>query len=460
MMSLVVFYLKDIDMRNAFNQPRNIISLEMIDYQDDKFGIKLEAILTDLHTKMKDSTYKANKDVRDSIEVELLKKAIFDRLGIKVKVITNSILAAVLPFYPTTHHIFLHDFWRGNVDIPDQEKLLRESNNKVGFVDLKKVKLGGVFSEYENTLYMNFSQLFFQFNLSVQETVAVMFHELGHIFEVCEYSDRLNTNNQILAQIAKDLSKNKKEKNISYIFKNLKHINEEVTEADVEKIINGTKIVAGYTWFKVVMGSVSQQLRESKYDETSFEQLADNFATRFQYGRPLVTGLDKIMIEYFSPERVRAARIFSMIMNAFGSLYLTVGIIGTAFAGMFPLTLLLIFFFWLILLASGEKNKDYTYDELRVRYARIRNEYVGMIKNMNLADDETKIQVKEILDNIHTIDGIMEDVEQYKSIFNILGNLFFKSNRDALSSIKEQQLLESLAFNDLFVKSAQLQHQG
>ena len=447
-------------MRDVFNRPRNIISLEMIDYQDDKFGIKMEAILTELHQKMKDRIYKGNKDVRDSVELKQLKDVIFHRLGIKVKIITNSILAAVLPFYPTTHHIFLHEFWRGNVDIPDQDKLIKEANNKVGFVDLKKAQLGGVFSDYENTLYMNFSELFFQFNLTVQETVAVMLHELGHVFVACEYSDRLNTNNQILAQIAKDLSKNKKEKNVSYIFKNLKHINEEITEGDVDKIVNGTKIVAGYAWFKVVMGSVNQQLKESKYDQTSFEQLADNFAARFQYGRPLITGLDKITIEYLSPERVRGARIFSMLMNAISFLYMTAGIVGTVVTGMFPLTLLLLFFLWLILLMSGEKNKDYTYDELRIRYARIRNEYVGMIKHMNLADEDIKSQVKEILDNIQVIDGIVEDVEQYKTIFNILGNLFFKSNRDAASSIKEQQLLESLAFNDVFIKSAQLQHQG
>jgi len=449
-------------MRNAFNQPRNIISLEMIDYQDDKFGIKLEAILTDLQKKIIDRVYKANRDVRDSVEVKLLKEAIFDRLGIKVKVVINSALAAVMPFYPTANHIFLHSFWRGHahLHLPDQYKLLKESNNKVGLVDLKKAKIGGIFSDYENTLYMNFVELFKTYNLSVQEVTAVMLHELGHVFVSCEYSDRLNSTNQILAQIAKELSSDKKQKNFTYLFKELKNYNSQITEADIEKVVNGTKIVAGLTWFQAVIGTVGQQLKNTKYDETSFEQLADNFAARFQYGRPLISALDKLSIAHLNPAKVRGARTFSMLLNGFSFIYLTAAIIGTFTAGLFPITIIVAFLLYICMKWSGEQYQDYTYDELRLRYSRVRNEYISMIKQLDLADSEIKDQIKDILDNVQIIDSIIEDTEQYKSIFNILGNLFFKSNRDALSSIKEQQLLESLAFNDLFVKSAQLQHQG
>ena len=445
-------------MREIFNKPRDLISLEMIDYQENKFGIHLESILTNLQSKIQNNVYRANKDIRDSKEVEELKKAIYKRLGIKVKVVTNSILAAVLPFYPTSHHIFLNQYWRGHAhnQLPDQAKLVKESEKAIGYVNLDKAQLGGVFSEYENTLYMNFYDLFVTFKLTVPETVAVMLHELGHIFYACEYSDRMNTTNQVLAEVTKTLSSKDREKKLNYIFKNLQSINHEVTEADVDKIVNGNKIVAGYAFFKVVMGSVASQLKESKYDETSFEQSADNFAARFQYGKPLVTGLDKLMIAGFSPEKSQDARTFSVIIESFTLIYMLTGFVGTIVAGMFPLTLLIAFFIYVLISMSGEKNQDYTYDELRIRYARIRNEYVGMIKKLDLTDDDIKRQVKDILDSIVIIDNTINDTQQYKTIFNILGNLFFGSSRNAMNAIKEQQLLESLAFNDLFIKSAQL----
>jgi hypothetical protein len=431
----------------------------MIDYQDNKFGIHLETILTSLQTKIQNNTYRANKDIRDSQEVDELKKAIYKRLGIKVKLVTNSILAAVLPFYPASHHIFLNEFWRGRAhnELPDQVKLIKEAEKSVGYVNLDKAQLGGVFSEYENTLYMNFYDLFITYKLTVPETVAVMLHELGHIFYACEYSDRMNTTNQVLAEVTKTLSSKDREKKLNYIFKNLQSINHDITEADVEQIVNGNKIVAGYAFFKVVMGSVASQMKESKYDETSFEQSADNFAARFQYGKPLVTGLDKLMIAGFSPEKLHDVRVFSGIMNSILLVYMLVGFIGTIVAGLFPLTLLLGFFIYVIFNMSGEKNKDYTYDELRIRYSRIRNEYVGMLKKLDLTDGDIKRQVKDALDSILIIDNIINDTQQYKTIFNILGNLFFTANRNAQNAIKEQQLLESLAFNDLFIKSAQLQ---
>ena len=433
--------------------------MEMIDYQDNKFGIHLESILTSLQSKIQNNTYRANKDIRDSHEVDELKKAIYKRLGIKVKVVTNSILAAVLPFYPASHHIFLDEFWRGRAhnELPDQAKLIKEAEKSVGYINLDKAQLGGVFSEYENTLYMNFYDLFITYKLTVPETVAVMLHELGHIFYACEYSDRMNTTNQVLAEVTKTLSSKDREKKLNYIFKNLQSINHDVTEADVEQIVNGNKIVAGYAFFKVVMGSVASQMKESKYDETSFEQSADNFAARFQYGKPLVTGLDKLMIAGFSPEKLHDARVFSGIMNSILLVFMLVGFIGTMVTGLFPLTLLLGFFIYVIFNMSGEKNKDYTYDELRIRYSRIRNEYVGMLKKLDLTDDAIKRQVKDILDTIVIIDNTINDTQQYKTIFNILGNLFFSANRNAQNAIKEQQLLESLAFNDLFIKSAQLQ---
>jgi lipid A disaccharide synthetase len=75
-----------------------------------------------------------------------------------------------------------------------------------------------------------------------------------------------------------------------------------------------------------------------------------------------------------------------------------------------------------------------------------------MLKRMDL----DKKMLANIVEDIYAVDEIINNTYQYSTIFNKLSNLVFTSNRNANNSIKEQQLLESLASNDLFIKSAEL----
>lgn len=289
--------------------------------------------------------------------------------------------------------------------------------------------------------------------MSSSEVTAIILHELGHAFYVCEYADRLESNNQILANVARQLHSNKADKNMTHIFKELKSINDEISEEDVDALVNGTRVVAGVKWFKILVGSVDKQLSQDKYDETSFEQLADNFASRFKYGRPLITGLDKLSKAYGTPEKSRSTRIYLMALEAIYFVYsgMLMGSIALGFTMFLPFVMGALLFSLAISLA-GEKNIDYTYDSLRVRYKRIRNEMVELLKS----DDLESKEIKTILESIRISDRTIEETGKYKSIFNMLANFLIPSNRKAKNSIVEQQVLEELAFNDLFIKSAEL----
>lgn len=451
-------------MRHALNKPMNImkqvannIALEMIEFQDNKFGISLETVLTELQSKIIKRDYVNNKIIRNSEEVKQLSILIEKRLGLKTEFVVNSGLAAILPFYPNKNHIFLDDMFRGNISIADQNKIIDSANNKEGFVDIEKAKVSGIFSEYINTVYLNFYELFVNLELSPAEVTAILLHELGHAFYSCEYSDRFETVNLVLTEVSKQISNKKKDKNLSYIFREIQSINDKVTEEDVDKIINGNRVVAGYLWFRVVIGSVQQQMKHAKYDETNFEQMADNFAARFNYGTALVSGLDKLHVVYISPEKNKTMRTFSLIMSLLNfSILAYASLLGFILPGMIGYSVFMMILFVTSIFLSGEDMKDYTYDELRTRYARIRNEYVAMLKTLDLDNKNAKT----ILDNIETIDRVINDTMKYRDVYTFFSNLIFKRNRNALSAIEEQKLLEEFAFNDLFIKSAQLKTKG
>ena len=80
------------------------VSTEVINFQNDDFGIKLEETITVIQNKLFEQREKSSlfNKVKVSIkpETDILTKLIFDRLGLKVKFIINDffIPAAIMPF--------------------------------------------------------------------------------------------------------------------------------------------------------------------------------------------------------------------------------------------------------------------------------------------------------------------------------------------------------------------------
>lgn len=431
-------------MTGILKMSKNYIALEMIDFQDNSFGIQIEAIVSKIQIAINEGELFVN-------ETAELQSLIFKRTGLRVVLVTDTTLAAILPFYSNKHSIFIADLFKGNFPIKDQDKILNQSHDKKGYVDIKKAKVSGVFSEYTNRLWINFSMLFNHYSASPGEVTAILLHELGHAFSVCEYSDRLESNNQILANVAIEIMSAKKEKDLSYIYRELSKVNKNTTEEEVETLVNGNKVIAGYTWFKTVIGSVSSQTSNGKYDETSFEQLADNFSARFGYGRQLITVLDKLHDYFGNPEKNKTWNSLRHISTALFS-YFYLALTAFSLSAIFPIGLYLSLVGFIVLMVSGENFKDYTYDELKIRYKRIRREYVELIKTLDIPSEE----LKTILDNIYFMDNIVNNTHRYNSIVSKIANVLFSSNRKANQAIQEQQLLEELAMNDLFISAATL----
>lgn len=427
------------------------ISLEMIDIQNDNFGQDLELVITELCNKITSGQYRSNDDIEDSHEVRDLGNMIFERLGLKTTFICNSALAAILPLYLNKNHIFLHEFLRGNFTIPSQQKIVRDANGRKGTVNTHSAKLGGIFSEYSNELYMNFKELVKTVKATPAEIVAIMLHELGHGFYACEYSNRLETNNQILQAVAQEINTKKSKADRSYIFKELSIVNPKTTQAEVDELVDGNEIVAGVRWFRTIIGSVKEQMNNSVYSQTSFEALADNFASRFKYGRPLMTGLDKIHRTFGSDETSGGLRTFLLLCETISFVLLaaaTVIMIGINL----PYMLFFGIIAFLTLRVKGEDYKDYTYDELDIRYKRTRHQLIEQLKNVKLSSESSK----HAIESIEILDKLISKTVTFKGPLDVLANLIFSDARAAKASVQEQQVLEELANNDFFLMSAKL----
>ncbi len=427
------------------------VALEMMTIQDSSFGIQLETIVDKIRIGVIQEEYPSYDHLIRSGHIKALEQAIFNRTGLQMEIICSQDTAAILSFYANKHSIFIHPMWNGsNFEIKDQQAILDKAQNKKGTVDLKKAKVSGLFSEYKNKLFLNFHVMITQFKLTTPELTAIILHELGHAFYICEFSDRLETTNQVLANVAKELL-NKKEKNLDYVYRELKSIDDTITKQAVEEIVNGHKVIAGYKLFNVILNSVVSQVSNAKYNETAFEQLADHFASKFGYGRYLVLALDK-MHEYFnSPEKSKTYNTFNLLMSAI-DLIIGMGYTVAVAITMGPMGgIAMLAFMTLLLRIAGEDFKDYTYDDLKIRYKRIRANYIDVIKKLDIP----KSELKDLIDQIYAIDRIMSQTYMPVSIYNKIANALFSKAKKADESIREQQLLEDLAFNDLFLEAAQ-----
>lgn len=447
-----------------YRRPSSLIlsvAQETIAAQSDDFGQQLETGFAEIKAKMLAlDPHCANASLaelqsifkkinKEEAVLKPLEELIFKRLGLKVKFQTQyPTHGAILPLPVAEYHTLLGDWFKGHPFYQEQLKKLKLEDKDTGTIDLDKARVGGLFSQYTHALYINFGLTLFTDNLLPSEVTAIVLHELGHAFTFYEYSDRCTAANRVMSTVLDALKEKPEKRNYTYIYRQIQSISD-LTDKDVDELLStpNPQILTGR--LALILGQhISHEARVSKYDQTSSEQLADQFSTRFGYGRALVTGLDKIMAKY-SFVNSQAMYSFSLlveaatIVGAFASLALVPGVLTGIIAGLVVM----------MMSGSGDNNRDMTYDDLKIRYTRIRNDLIQQLKGDQISPAETK----NLIETIKVMDELILKTANYKSLFNRLGNLFFSANRSAAREIQYQQQVERLVANDLFLKSAELQ---
>lgn len=454
------------------------VAMEMIDFQHDSYAMSVEVLFSEIIDDFRNNAPTA-RNLNKHPALRKIEEITFKRTGIKLNIVTTSHVAAVLPFYPNEYSVFLDESLRGKIYSgsygwmnPQGEKLIKSALEKKGTVDTKTCKVTGIFSEYTNPIYINIKVLT-QLKLNAAEITAVFLHELGHAFSSFEYSNRLNRTNQVLADLLQKTT-NKKEMSKDYLFKELKILNPKTTNEELDKIFSGDNIILGTTTFNFMKEMIESQLPSDYYNANSFETLADNFAARWGYGKELVTSLEKFQDKsIFNPEQSRFGQAIASVSTVIliigccyfflqlvgASIVLTLGAVAAATASAALLAFYSILVTCLVglivgvyILSHSSTFVPMTYDDLKYRYQRIRNQLIEMLKDTDLP----KKQTTEVIDQVKVLDEIVAKTNNYKNLVTIILDFFTPGDKEVKDDMKMQRLLEELSANDLYLKAAQL----
>lgn len=429
------------------------MALEAIDFQKSDFADQLTAVFEKL------SQYNSYQEANESPEVSTIEKLVRDRIGLSIRLnIGNSSMASVSIPILNNNHVFIDPLFQGFRENNYNKNLqLMKDFKSSSFVDLKNAKVGGFFSTIEFAIDIGF-KLFTYDKLSPREVTACFLHEIGHAFTQCEFFTRCVMTNQALACATRSLQEAKNDPTNSkhvYVVKELGRLVadndnyfQDLTEVTDNKVV--TTVIIGKT-----LQFNQSNMDTSYYDQTSCEAQADAFATRFGLGREVVTGLAKThkMANY---DEYRMSGNMLQLMGEFLTLVLTpISVILTLVVAGLGGVLLSTYFLvvgTLALYGKGTSAQDYSYDKLKVRFLRVKEQVITGMKNRNISNKEKK----DLLESLDTIESKINELKDSPSLFRAIADYVFNSHKKAKMAIELQRNLEALTANDIYAKAAAL----
>jgi len=436
------------------NRPGSRIKIaqEYISEQKDGFGRQVEVVFEEIidYTKShpKES---AQQMVKTLPQFRLLEEITFKRFGLRISIVHNAYtLMGVLPMLLNKYHTFLNQGLHGFSGIEAQETVMKGWGEQEGTINLKKAKVGGMFSTYVHTFFINTAALIGEVDLNAKELTAAYLHEIGHLFNNYEFSNRLEASNTLMANLAQELKHPSDDKKLTYLYKEYLDLTGNSDDRDL--LTSGkSRVVIGSRIFKGYFGYVKSQWPNSKYMETNSEASADLFAARFGYGRDLVIGMYKINEKYSFEHSPRLLSYMSFITDV---MLLGLPLVAAGFSiavGAIPLGLVMLLMLGMNMYNTGKDLHDMTYDDLKDRYLRIRQQYVQMLKD----GDIDRAAAESVLESIYATDRIIKSTGSFKPLVTRLGNIVFSRHRNADNDIQLQRLIEELAHNELFIKATE-----
>lgn len=438
-----------------------VATQEAISFQrNDPIGPALEAVCAKYIDLVK-SGFKPKALAGQTKLADEIQSLIKRRFGIRIVLIVDSHQAAVIPNYFLPTHPIIADVARGqraknpSQDIPGYDAIMKDSLRDLGTVNTDRAMVTGWFSEQISPLFLNFYKLYIEEGASAAEMTASILHEVGHIFDAILFLNRTHSSNVIIAEVARYINGKRKNADVNYVFNEIKKVDPDATHDIAAALCSGETVVMGVAAQRLMVGAVNSLMGDKTYDRVQNEALADSFATRFGYGDSLVTALEKSEGNWSenSEERARSTfmlaagtkGLFAFIVS--GALLLT-GSFITGGIGFLVSAMVLRY----IGNNSGVVSRNHIYDEMKVRYLRIRQNLVNVIKDQTL-DKEMRGQ---ILEQLATIDSVIQRKETFSFFLDDVVNLLSPTNRRAAKSIESQQRIEAMISNELFVKASQL----
>ena len=345
----------------------------------------------------------------------------------------------------------LMDDFRRMLMEQDQDRFIGMLKNKIseGSVNVAEATIDGVYKLVPVRVNWSFKHITYA-ALSAEEAVADLLHELGHVFNYFCTMSMLVRQNLVVAAALKANSDKPDEKIYRHrieVIASAAGLSKE-TASELGAVRKAEVVQA------VLLADNLEEIRSVKglenYDQVYNEAMADHFAMRYGAGSYLASALDKsnrTSVFYSGGfflfiQTMELVRFSVMMMLGTAALFT-----GAAGAGLFIASIATLSL-WL----NGDNYRSFEYDDLSVRYKRMRNQMVELLKHKALSNEEKQ----EALDALSQLDDIVARAIEYKSPLTAISNFVFSSNRNAKRMIDLEHQIEEFISNQLFVNAAKL----
>lgn len=433
------------------------LAQETIDFQGPRFGLELEAFIQSLRDNK--TTNRTLKDPETSKKLsDIIKK--YTGLSVTPKIDNYAEFVGPhinLPIL-TGNHIFDNQWLKGIIEFmaEDDPKVYQQfliavrKRKAESRVDLKNGRVHGVWSDM-NAVFGIGPKFIMDESMPVREIVAIILHELGHLFTYFEYFNRLATSNQVLASLSSQWTKTSVVKERE----NMLALAMEALDITKRELPDITKPGSAEAAILVLMkeGMTLSQTDSVVYDYVTSEQLADQFAARHGYGLDVVMALSKC--NYITRSQSALMRKLTYISE-------TAHVLGMATISIAALTVGSFVLFGLlglaisiaVLFTATTDEKDYIYDKDIVRIKRMREQAIHFVK---ISYNNAEI-VATIHKQIKEFDLLISTLVDKEELLSKIADFLLPFKKSSAAAQKLQRDLEELAANDLFLSSARLKH--
>lgn len=322
----------------------------------------------------------------------------------------------------------------------------KDKGNKVtGMIDPDSSYVGGYFAEMTPIkMYLNEAMVFKNpvnatdsKTYTAGEVSAAILHEVGHVWTYLYFIVRFRTDNQMMNAMVRDLDgttdQNKRE---IIIMEAAKGLDVSVDALDLAQKQSSTV----YTVMVANMARKNKSQSGTGYDITSYEALADQFASRHGASRDLVTALDKLSVGTIYRRGTASYAFFEFVKVAF-----ILG--GVLIPGANILTSIGIMTMFM-------DSHNELYDKTGYRFKRIKHDLIEQLKDQSL-DKVTALRIQQDID---TIDEVNKRYKDYTQLTGLIYDYLLVPGINKRKNIEFQQQLEEMAKNRLFQFSSILQH--
>lgn len=451
-------------------------SLEMIAFQSTMFGELLTGVVEDIRNDVKSGKLKTVEQMNKALEdiSRLIKKQ--TNLTIKVEYLDKKgygdDICIYLPLLSLNHIFNRYADIVNYIEKKDTDAIvsaLKKFKDEDNWIDTEKVWVSGAFAAASGTMVIG-SDFFIKNTVTPEELVSMILHEVGHMFYNLEYMDRASTTNQMLAGFAMEEFQQLPPGKRKVIFQKAQVALQKsgIKELPLDALAEAKTTAETTTIFLTSVFDANRSHTDTPYyDFRANEALADNFCARYGFAKHLTTCLAKLgggfnKKMYYELQQEESTSALGLLVM--GPLMIAAGVVGSTIAAAGATGVLLIGV--LCTVANGidlrgqQKNYYahnqelyYSYDDLRVRMQRLREQVVAQLKNTS-----NKKLFTRLIQDIAEMDKVIADTPlPAPSLITKVFEYFDSSRRQARDYRALQRLLEEFAANDLFINAAKLQ---